>query len=239
MSLSWIGIQSGVPWRWLTTATSASMRSRYSAYSGHVGTRRHELRDEGDALAELRVLLEEEVEGGEAAQDVLGQVRAVDAQDQVVAPAAQELLLLLRDAVGRGDAEQSPWRRSAAGSCAPTPRGPRSARPRRRSRRRAPAGRGSTAGSCAGRSEVWKPMMSLDEQPAVELLADLRRAARARRRAASTGCGRSGAGRRPGARGARAPAACRGGSRGPSRPARRCPRSPRGRRVARSSLTTL
>ena len=54
------------------------------------------------------MLLEEEVEGGEAAQDVLGQVRAVDAQDQVVAPAAQELLLLLRDAVGRGDAEQRP-----------------------------------------------------------------------------------------------------------------------------------
>src|SRR3712207_8690461 len=32
-SLRSIGIQSGVPWRWLTTATSASMRSRYSAYS--------------------------------------------------------------------------------------------------------------------------------------------------------------------------------------------------------------
>src|SRR5919206_228919 len=29
-----MGIQSGVPWRWFTTATSASMRSRYSAYSG-------------------------------------------------------------------------------------------------------------------------------------------------------------------------------------------------------------
>ena len=27
-------VQSVVPWRWLTTATSASIRSRYSAYSG-------------------------------------------------------------------------------------------------------------------------------------------------------------------------------------------------------------
>ena len=69
------------------------------------------------------------------------------------------------------------------------------------------------------------------QQPAVDLLADAARAARARRRAASTGCGRSGAGRRPGARGGRAPAACTGGSRGPSRPARRGPRSPRRRRV--------
>src|SRR6516164_4670916 len=29
-----MGIQSGEPWRWLTTATTASIRSRYSAYSG-------------------------------------------------------------------------------------------------------------------------------------------------------------------------------------------------------------
>ena len=41
------------------------------------------------------MLLEEQVEGGEAAQHVLGQVGAVDAQDQMVAAAAQELLLEL------------------------------------------------------------------------------------------------------------------------------------------------
>jgi hypothetical protein len=41
-----------------------------------------------------------------AAQDVLGQVGAVDAQDQVVAAAAQELLLLIGHAVGGGDVEQ-------------------------------------------------------------------------------------------------------------------------------------
>ena len=58
---------------------------------GHVLPRRHQLRDERDALAELRVLLEEQVERGEAAQHVLRQVRAVHAQDQVVAPAAQDL----------------------------------------------------------------------------------------------------------------------------------------------------
>src|SRR3954452_9183803 len=40
----------------------------------HVGPRRHELGDERHALAELRVLLEEQVEGAEAAQDVLRQV---------------------------------------------------------------------------------------------------------------------------------------------------------------------
>ena len=54
---------------------------------GHVGPGRHQLGDEGDLLAELGVLLEEDVERGEAAQDVLGEVGAVDAQDQVLAPA--------------------------------------------------------------------------------------------------------------------------------------------------------
>ena len=49
---------------------------------GHVRPRRHELGDERHTLAEVRVLLEEQVEGGEAAQHVLGQVRAVDAQDE-------------------------------------------------------------------------------------------------------------------------------------------------------------
>ena len=50
-------------------------------------------------LAELRVLLEEQVERAEAAQDVLREVRAVDAQDEVLAPAAQQLLLVLAHAV--------------------------------------------------------------------------------------------------------------------------------------------
>ena len=44
---------------------------------------------------------------GEAAQDVLGQVGAVDAQDQVVAPAAQQLLAPARATPSeRGDVEQ-------------------------------------------------------------------------------------------------------------------------------------
>ena len=47
--------------------------------------------DERDPLAELGVLREEGVERGEPAQHVLGEVGAVDPQDQVVAPAAQEL----------------------------------------------------------------------------------------------------------------------------------------------------
>ena len=58
--------------------------------------------DERDALAELRMLLEERVEGGEPAQHVLRQVGAVDADDQVVAPARQHLLLVRRDRVRRG-----------------------------------------------------------------------------------------------------------------------------------------
>ena len=52
--------------------------------------------DEGDLFAELGVLGEEGVEGGEAAQHVLGEVGAVDADDQVLAPALQHL------ALGRG-----------------------------------------------------------------------------------------------------------------------------------------
>ena len=61
----------------------------------HVLTRRDHVRDERDLLEELGVLLEEEVERGEPAQHVLRQVRAVDAQDQVLAPAAQDLALVL------------------------------------------------------------------------------------------------------------------------------------------------
>ena len=65
----------------------------------HVGPRGHQLRDERDALGELRVLLEEQVERGEAAQHVLGQVGAVDAQDQEVAAAPQQLALELGHAL--------------------------------------------------------------------------------------------------------------------------------------------
>ena len=54
----------------------------------HVRARGHELRDERHPLANLRVLFEEEVERGEAAQDVLGEVGTIDAQDQEVAPPA-------------------------------------------------------------------------------------------------------------------------------------------------------
>ena len=61
----------------------------------HVRPRRHELRDERHPLLELRVLLEEEVESAEPAEHVLGQVRAVDAQDQVVSPPGEQLLLEL------------------------------------------------------------------------------------------------------------------------------------------------
>jgi hypothetical protein len=50
------------------------------------------------------VLLEEQVERREAAQHVLGEVGAVDAQDQEVAAAAQELLLELLNARALGDA---------------------------------------------------------------------------------------------------------------------------------------
>ena len=73
------------------TATSASIRSRYSTYSVDVLARGLQERDEGDVLAELGVLVEEEVEGREAAQHVLREVGAVDAQDQVLAAAAQQL----------------------------------------------------------------------------------------------------------------------------------------------------
>ena len=91
-----IGIQSGVPWRWLTTATSASIRSRYSAYSGTSWREGISCAVNVTVLDELRVLLEEDVEAGEPAQDVLGQVRAVHAQDRVLALAAQHLALELR-----------------------------------------------------------------------------------------------------------------------------------------------
>jgi hypothetical protein len=101
--LSWIGIQSGVPWRWLTDRDERLDALEVLRVLGHVGPRRHELRDERDLLVELGVLLEEEVERREPAQDVLRQVGAVDAQDQEVAPAPQQLVLELLRAVGRRD----------------------------------------------------------------------------------------------------------------------------------------
>jgi hypothetical protein len=64
----------------------------------------HELRGEGDALGELRVLLEEDVERGEPAQDVLGEVGAVDAQDRELARRREQLLLELLDPRARATA---------------------------------------------------------------------------------------------------------------------------------------
>ena len=58
--------------------------------------------DEGDLLAVLGVLLEEDVECREPAQHVLGEVGAVDADDQVVPPPAQQLLLVERHVRGFG-----------------------------------------------------------------------------------------------------------------------------------------
>ena len=60
--------------------------------------------DEGDLLAELGVLLEEDVEGGEAPQHVLREVGAVDADDQVVAAALEQLLLVAGDLLRLGRA---------------------------------------------------------------------------------------------------------------------------------------
>jgi hypothetical protein len=74
---------------------------------GHVLARGHHLGHEGHALAELGVLLEEHVEGGEAAQHVLREVGAIDAQDQVVAAAAQDLGLVLLHARALGGAVEA------------------------------------------------------------------------------------------------------------------------------------
>ena len=75
----------------------------------HVGARRHQLGDEGHALGELGVLLEEEVERREAAQHVLREVGAVDAQDHEVAPAARELGLEVGDARPLAAASVAAW----------------------------------------------------------------------------------------------------------------------------------
>ena len=78
---------------------------------GDVGSGRHQLGDERDPLAELGVLLEEHIERGESAQDVLRQVRPVDPQDQMVAAPAQQLVPRTRaSAPGR----RRPARRAAS-----------------------------------------------------------------------------------------------------------------------------
>jgi hypothetical protein len=65
----------------------------------HIRPRRHQLGHEGHVLVELRVLLQEQVEGREPTQHVLGQVGPIDADDQVLAPAPLQLLLELADPV--------------------------------------------------------------------------------------------------------------------------------------------
>ena len=122
---------------------------------GHVGPRRHQLGDERDPLAELRVLLEEQVEGARsrAARSWTGP-RGRRAGSGARAGARSSSRLELRASRSRArDRARSPRRRSAAGRRAPTPRGPSKLDDARaRSRPRGPSGRGSTAGSCAGRS---------------------------------------------------------------------------------------
>ena len=62
--------------------------------------------DERDPLVELGMVGEELVEGGEAAEHVLGEVGAVDADDQVLAAAREELALVVGDLLGVGDPPQ-------------------------------------------------------------------------------------------------------------------------------------
>src|ERR1700742_1017609 len=93
-----IGIQSVVPCRWLTTATRASIRSRYSAYSGtswREGWRWAMKvtcsRNSGCCVRKV----------SKAAEHVLRQVGAVDPDDQVATAALEHLALGLRH-LGRG-----------------------------------------------------------------------------------------------------------------------------------------
>src|SRR5213592_1641828 len=74
---------------------------------GYVLPGRLEMRDEGDALPELRMLLEEDVESRESAQYVLGQVRAVHAENEMLAPSAQDFTLALEHLVARRDVVQA------------------------------------------------------------------------------------------------------------------------------------
>ena len=82
---------------------------------GHVLARGLQVGDEGDLLAELRVLGEEGVEGGEAAQHVLREVGAVDADDQVLAAALEHLALGLGDLRRLRPPAAAARRRSPAG----------------------------------------------------------------------------------------------------------------------------
>ena len=68
---------------------------------GDIGPGRHQLGDERDPLAELGVLVEEHVEGGETAQDVLRQVGAVDPEDQIGRDDAAATLAQSRATRGR------------------------------------------------------------------------------------------------------------------------------------------
>src|ERR1700710_2207936 len=93
-----MGIQWGEPWRWLTTATTASIRSRYSAYSGT------SVRDGISwAMKVTRSLnsgcwSRKTSKAGNPRRDVFGRAGAADAQHEVVAPAPQQLLLELERA---------------------------------------------------------------------------------------------------------------------------------------------
>ena len=86
-----------MPWRWLIDRDERLDPLEVLGVLGDVLARRDQVGDERDLLAELGVLLEEQVECREPAQDVLGEVGAVDAEDQVLAAAAQDLALVLVD----------------------------------------------------------------------------------------------------------------------------------------------
>ena len=77
---------------------------------GDVEARGLEVGDERDALAELGMLREKGVESRKAAQDVLREIGAVHADDEVVAPAPQKHLLVLEtssDAAARSSRSAS------------------------------------------------------------------------------------------------------------------------------------
>src|SRR5438045_3050705 len=104
MSCSWSSTQSPGMWATMILRSRAARRLdplQVLGVLGHVLPRGLQVGDEGDLLAELRVLAEEGVEGGEAAEHVLREVSSIDADDQVLATPIEYLPLGGGD-LGRG-----------------------------------------------------------------------------------------------------------------------------------------
>ncbi len=89
-----MGLQESVPCFWLTSSAVLPHGLHVGGVLGDVGAGGLELGEEGDLALHLRVALQHPAVGLKAADDVLGEVRPVHAQEEFAGKVLDEFLLL-------------------------------------------------------------------------------------------------------------------------------------------------